>query len=124
LNPWAAKSFLFYGSCLDWVNRGSESGPYFQKAEELDPNGYYTMSYVGQHYVDLGNCAAAKPWLERSMRLEPLYKYNKTAYDYYGIATRTLLESATNDLTLRPTIPPSVTPADGPLSVPVPPAPP
>jgi len=122
LNPWAAKSFLFYGSCLDWVNRGSESGPYFQKAEELDPNGYYTMSYVGQHYVDLGNCAAAKPWLERSMRLEPLYKYNKTAYDYYGIATRTLLESATNDLTLRPTIPPSVTPADGP--VPVPPAPP
>jgi O-antigen ligase len=97
LNPWASKNYLFYGSCLDWVNRYSESGPYFQRAEELDPNGYYTTLFVGLHYIDIGNCAAAKPWLERSMRLEYEYKFNKTAVDYYGIATRKLLEGATNE---------------------------
>src|SRR5262249_31459119 len=101
LNPWDCKNYLLYGSCLDWVNRLSESGPYFDRAAALDPNGYYTMAYIGLHYIDAGNCAAAKPWLERSVRLEWHYNKNQIAFDYYGIATRMLLEGATNDIISR-----------------------
>jgi O-antigen ligase len=98
LNPWDGKNFLLAGSCLDWMNRFDESGPYFQRADELDPNGYYTMAFIGLHYVDIGNYAAAKPWLQRSLRLE---HDNKIASDYLGIANRMLMEGATNDITTR-----------------------
>ena len=55
--------------CLDWLGRHDEAGPYFSQAEALDPNGYYTVAIVGWHYVQIGDYAAAKPWLERSLRL-------------------------------------------------------
>jgi tetratricopeptide (TPR) repeat protein len=99
LNPWNGYSFLAYGWCLDWVDRKAEAGPYFDQAEQLDPNGYYTMASIGLHYVELGNYAAAKCWFERSLRLKP--KDNIIARDYLEITQRRLMEAATNDLSAR-----------------------
>jgi len=55
--------------CLDWLEKHDEAGPYFNRADALDPNGYYTEANIGWHYVQAGNYAAARPWLERSLRL-------------------------------------------------------
>src|ERR1044071_853936 len=52
LDPWNAAAALGYGWCLDWLGRTGESGPWFSKAEELDPNGYYTVAQLGLHYVE------------------------------------------------------------------------
>jgi len=97
LNPWEAKNYLWYGRSLDWVNRSSESSPYFDQAEQLDPNGHFTVAYIGLHYVETGDFAAARPWLERSQRLQR----NKIAHDYLSIVSRELREAGTNDLSAR-----------------------
>ncbi|SPE54583.1 O-antigen polymerase [Verrucomicrobia bacterium] len=96
LNPWDDQSYLRYGWCLDWVGRQDESGPYFHRAAELDPNGFFTLANVGLHYVELKDYAAAIPWFERSLRLEN--NNNPIARSYLQIANRTLLEAATNDI--------------------------
>src|SRR3569832_2097199 len=88
-----------YGWCLDWIGRPEESQPYFSKAEALDPNGYFTMASIGRHYVELNDFAAARPWFERSLRLES--ENNKIAHQYLPIVNRKLLENATNDFSLK-----------------------
>ena len=69
LNPHDGYNYLRYGMCLDWLEKHDEAGPYFNRADALDPNGYYTAANIGWHYVQTGNYAAARPWLERSLRL-------------------------------------------------------
>ena len=96
LNPWDSRGFLGYGWCLDWAGRGNESAPYFDRAEQLDPNNYFTMARIGIHYVESRNYAAAKPWLERSLRLQ--WEDNPIARDYLQIATSRLMEAATNEI--------------------------
>jgi O-antigen ligase len=97
LNPLDASGFLRYGSCLDWpLGRQAESAPYFSRAEELDPNSYFTVATVGLHYVQLEDYAAAKPWFERSLRLQ--WADNPIAHSYLEIANLRLLEAATNTL--------------------------
>jgi O-antigen ligase len=97
LNPWDSLSFLGYGWCLDQLGRSGESGAYFDRASRLDPNGYYTMAKIGLHYVELLKFAAAKPWLERSLRLQD--KDNSIAESYLGIVNARLMEAATNEIT-------------------------
>jgi hypothetical protein len=92
LNPWNGDSFMYYGSCLDWVGRQNESAPYFKRADELDPNGYFVAANIGLHYVQLGDYAASRPWFERSLRLQT--KNNPIAINYLDIVDRKLLESA------------------------------
>ena len=99
LNPWDGYNFLRYGSCLDWVGRQEESGVYFDKAEQLDPNGYFTMANIGLHFVQLNDYAAAKPWFERSLRLE--WHDNPIALNYLQIANRKLAEDATNEISAK-----------------------
>jgi O-antigen ligase len=99
LNPWDGYGFLRYGMCLDRLDRQEEAGPYFCRADALDPNGYYTMANIGLHYVNLGDYAAAKPWFERSLRLKG--GDNPIARNYLQIAERNLQEAATNDFTAR-----------------------
>jgi O-antigen ligase len=99
LNRWDARNFLHYGMCLDWLDRTSESAPYFQKAELLDPNGYFTHLNIGWHYVQLGNYAAAKPWFERSLRLQ--WENNMTAQNYLKIANDRLIDAATNEISAK-----------------------
>ncbi len=103
LNRWDGYNYLRYGWCLDWTGRQSESQPYFAKAEELDPNGYFTMANIGLHFVEMSDFAAAKPWLERSLRLDTMD--NVTAQRYLPIVNRKLLENATNDINAKLSLP-------------------
>jgi hypothetical protein len=54
------------------------------------------MANIGLHYVELRDYAAAKPWLERSSRLQ--WQDNPIAANYLNIVNLKLLEAATNDL--------------------------
>jgi len=100
LNKWDGYNYLMYGWCLDWTGRAEGSQPYFSKAEALDPNGYFTMAFIGRHYVELNDFAAARPWFERSLRLES-QNVNKVAHEYLPIVNRKLIENATNDFSLK-----------------------
>jgi len=92
LNRFDSYSYRGYGTCLDRLERFEETEPYFNKADELDPNGYYTMAHVGLHYVATGDYAAAGPWFERSLRLQ--WKSNDIAAAYLEIVKSRLLEAA------------------------------
>ncbi len=92
LDRYDAYSCLRYGMCLDWLDRHGQAGEYFSQAEALDPNGYYTVSIVGWHYVQIRNYAAAKPWFERSLRLGG--RDNNVARSYLDLAEQKLLEKA------------------------------
>ena len=99
LNPLDNHPWLGYGWCLDWLDRHSEAENYFWKAERLDPNSYFNMFKIGLHYMERGDYSAARPWFERSRRIEegPI----KTAAPYLQIANTRLLEAATNDIAAR-----------------------
>jgi tetratricopeptide (TPR) repeat protein len=99
LDRWDDSSYSRYGWCLDWLGRKGESGPYFNKAMELDPNGYYTVAGLGLHYVETGDYAAAKRCFERSMRLQ--WPANPIAYTYLQITDNKLREAATNQISAR-----------------------
>ncbi len=93
LNPHDGYNYLRYGMCLDWLEKPDEAGPYFNRADALDPNGYYTEANIGWHYVQAGDYAAARSWLERSLRL-CWQQQNGAAASYLGIAERKLIENA------------------------------
>ena len=103
LNRHDANGPLRYGMCLDWLGRHGEAQPYFDRAAELDPNGYYTVAHVGWHYVQIENYAAAKPWFELSRLL--MWKSNTIADTYLEIVKTKMLEAATNTSPLRPVFP-------------------
>jgi tetratricopeptide (TPR) repeat protein len=92
LNPHDGYNYLRYGTCLDWLEKHDEAGWYFNRADALDPNGYYMAANVGWHYVQAGDYAAARPWLERSLRLEG--SGNDIARFYLDTAERKLVENA------------------------------
>ena len=92
LNPHDGYNYLRYGMCLDWLEKHDEAGPYFNRADALDPNSYYTAANIGWHYVQAGNYAAARPWLERSLRLE--WHGNTIARFYLDTVERKLVENA------------------------------
>ncbi len=91
LNPWAG-----YGWCLDWLGRVDQSASYFQRADELDPNNYFLTAHIGLHYLQLGDYAAARSWLERSLRLQ--CQDNAIARNYLAIVNKRMLEAATNEI--------------------------
>ena len=92
LNPYDGYDDLRYGMCLDWLGQNAEAGPYFSRAEALDPNGYYTVANIGWHYVQTGDYAAARSWLARSMRLH--WQDNVIGRSYLEICERKLVEIA------------------------------
>ncbi|MGB8369859.1 MAG: O-antigen ligase family protein [Limisphaerales bacterium] len=92
LNPHDGYNYLRYGMCLDWLEKHDEAGPYFNRADALDPNSYYTAANIGWHYVQAGNYAAARPWLKRSLRLH--WQQNGPAASYLEITERKLVEKA------------------------------
>jgi len=94
LDPYDSRNYLRYGMCLDWLGRHDEAGPYFNRADMLDPNGYYTEANIGWHYIQVGNYAAARPWLERSLRLFSFSQENTIATSYLEIVKRKLAENA------------------------------
>jgi len=97
LDPYDPDNWLDIGKCLDWIGpaQGAEdSAPYYNHANELDPNGYFTTANTGWHYVQTGDLAAARTWFERSTGLEWLVSVNQIAYPYLPIVERRLKEAA------------------------------
>jgi O-antigen ligase len=99
LNPIDAKPNLGLGYCFDWTSNYEKAQEYFDKGETLDPNNYYNLTLIGRHYVEIHDYAAARPYFERSARLQ--WKANQTADNYLEISTRKMLETATNNSILR-----------------------
>ncbi len=92
LNPHDGYNYLRYGMCLDWLEKHDEAIPYFNRADALDPNGYYTAANVGWHYIQARNYAAARPWLERSLRLTG--RGNDMSRFYLEAVERKIVENA------------------------------
>jgi O-antigen ligase len=92
LNPYNGYSYLRYGMCLDWIKKTDEGATYFDKALKLDPNGYFTVAWLGWHYFQTGDYAAARTCFERSKRLQ--WNENVIADSYLPIVTQKLLDEA------------------------------
>jgi tetratricopeptide (TPR) repeat protein len=92
LNPYYGYGYMRYGMCLDWLERPDDAGPFFSRAEACDPNNYFIVANIGWHYVQAGDCAAARPWLQRSIRLQP--QDNPIARSYLDLAEQKLLSNA------------------------------
>lgn len=95
-NPHSNLNYLRWGMVLDFMLQHDEAERIFMRADELDPNGYYTSALVGQHYVETGQYAAARPWLERSLLLSR--KENEVAENNLKLANERLLEAANNPM--------------------------
>lgn len=93
-NPYDDRIYVALGRCLDWLERPNEAFSFFSRADELDPNGYYTSAFMGWHYIQIKDYAAARAWLDRSLRLQR--KDNDLAVNYIEIVNTKLLEGATN----------------------------
>jgi hypothetical protein len=68
-NPLESFVPMRYGMCLDWLGKTNEATPYFDRAEKLDPKNYHVAYYMGRHYVELGDLAAAKRWYQYSLQV-------------------------------------------------------
>jgi len=100
LDPYDGYNDLRTGMCLDWLDRHAEAGPFYRRAESLDPNGYFTVANIGWHYVQVGDYPAAREWLERSMQLE--WDKNVIAQSYLDLVGRKLVENASGKTLLPP----------------------
>jgi O-antigen ligase len=99
LNPYDDSSVLRYGMCLDQIDKHDEAFAYFDRANRLDPNSYFNNAYMGWHYAQTGDYAAARTWLLRSIMLEQ--ENNPIAFTYLKIAQDRLLEAAANNSPLQ-----------------------
>jgi hypothetical protein len=97
LEPYEGYNWLRYGMCLDKFateeTLQADPAPYYQRADELDPNGYYMAANIGWHYLQLGDYAAARSWLERSRQLE-WTDDNEIAIESLPLVERLLKEAA------------------------------
>ncbi|HEX4645906.1 MAG TPA: O-antigen ligase family protein [Verrucomicrobiae bacterium] len=103
LNPYFADNWSGYGMCLDWLGQKEKAGAYFQRANELDPNGCFTSARVGWHYVQTGDYAAARTWFNRSRQLDAGAD-NLMPYQYLQVVNQRL-EEAANPPKSQPNIP-------------------
>lgn len=94
LNPFDPHNYFRYGMCLDWLEETREAEPYFLKAAELDPFGYFTIAHVGWHFIQTGDLPAARTWLERARRLMPNKSINTIAYTYLALVQQRMAEHA------------------------------
>jgi O-antigen ligase len=102
LNPWDGYNFLGYGMCLAWLDRADESWSYLNKAEALDPQGFYMLSQIGICYMQAGKYAAARPRLQRSVKLR--WGDNPIAHQYLKICEARLEQSAALSIKLKPVV--------------------
>ena len=97
-NPHSSHNFLRWGMVLDFLLEHKKAEILFTRADELDPNGYYTCAYVGRHFLESGQLAAARPWLERSLSL---YRIENVVADTNLKITNARLLEAANDPLIR-----------------------
>ena len=79
--------------CLDWTGEHEAAAMYFEKAEALDPNGYYTEAHVGWHYFQIEDFITAKKHLERSLSLFANEKLNPIPYTYLKLIAEKLKDA-------------------------------
>ena len=68
LNPYDAYSHARLGMVLNRLDQKNEAERMFKISEELDPNGYMTISYIAWHKMNIGgltNLTTAKRYFER-----------------------------------------------------------
>ena len=70
LNPYYTLNYLREGGCLDVLGYQEAAAKCFDHADLLDPNGYFTAANIGWHYLQIGELAAARPCLQRSLELQ------------------------------------------------------
>jgi len=83
LNRWDPYNYLRYGMCLDWLKDHAGAEPYFKKANELDPNGFYTLANIGWHYVQTEDWIKASDVFLKSWELN--HVNNVIASNYLGL---------------------------------------
>jgi len=88
LNPFNPFSHVRQGMMLDWIGKTDEGEKSFQRASELDPNGYYTIAHLGWHRLQLGDYLGAKKEFQRSENIKP----NPIAESYLDIIEQKLAE--------------------------------
>ncbi|HEY5043735.1 MAG TPA: O-antigen ligase family protein [Verrucomicrobiae bacterium] len=91
LDPHDGYSLMRTGMCLDWIGDHAAAAKFFSEAEAHEPNGYYMVSEIGEHYVETGDYAAARQWFIRSLNL---YANNDIARNYLAICRQKLTEKA------------------------------
>ena len=69
LDPYNPYPQLRYGMCLDWLGKTEQGASYFQRAYQLDPNGYFTAAHLGWHSLQVGDYVTAKKEFTRSNHL-------------------------------------------------------
>jgi len=94
LNKFDPYGYLGYGMCEDWIGRHAEAWPFYEKALERDPNGYFVTEWVAWHYVQVRDFPAARTWFERSERLD--WSSNTMASTYISMLNERMKEAATN----------------------------
>ena len=92
LNPYDSYNYLRYGMCLDWLERHDEADSYFNRADALDPNNYFIAANIGWHYVQAGDYVAARPWSQRSIKLQ--WQDNPIASSYLNVVEQKLRDNA------------------------------
>jgi O-antigen ligase len=100
LNSHDGYNYMSYGMCLDWLERHDEAEIYFNRADALDPNNYFIAANTGWHYVQAGDYAAARPWLQRSLKLQ--WRDNPIAESYLNLVERKLRDIASGKNNLPP----------------------
>lgn len=71
LNPFAVRSLIRQGSCLDRLGRHGEADAVFQRALALDPHGSMTLTHLGWHHIQCGKEEEARRDLKRALQLNP-----------------------------------------------------
>ena len=99
LNPWDGYNHLRYAMCLAWLGRGSEAIAFVNRAEQLDPHGYYMLGQIGLFYLQGEKPAAARPCFQRSLKLK--WDDNVLARDFLTICENQLRRDASVVLRLR-----------------------
>ncbi len=69
LNRFDAYAPIGCGMCLDRLGKTKEAAPYFAVAHRNDPHNCYIALEEGRHCIELGDLAAAKPWMDDAIRV-------------------------------------------------------
>jgi O-antigen ligase len=105
LNPYDTYSYLGTGICLDWAGQISASKKWYDQAETLDPNGFFTAQYIGWHYVQAGDFVAAREYFVRATKLAGIgnnYSSSLMAQAYLKICDSKLAQVASGAVLFPP----------------------
>ena len=96
LNPHDVYCPLRSGMCLDWLGRHAEAEKFYAAAEARDPNGNYVVAYIGWHFMQIGDYAAARQWLIRANKLANWH--NDMAKNNAAVCEARLVQKASGQL--------------------------